>query len=125
LRAEHLLARYPMPRRLWTALFLDQEAPALVRAVADVAGGGSLFQAVRSGLVPVPLTRKMCHEVMAPGGESRFLRAVRRAQVTAVGGTTRLLEAWMSTPAGRRLHDRAGEAFWFGALAWLGANPML
>jgi hypothetical protein len=123
--AEHLLARYPMPPRLWTVFFEDVGAPVLGAVAARVASGGSLFEAVQSGLMPVPLTRRMCHEVMAPSGEPRFLHAVRRAQVRAAGGDARLFRAWIATRAGGRLLDRVGEEFWGRTLAWFGANPML
>ncbi len=123
--AEHLLARYPMPSRLWTAFFAHQDAPVLARVAAHVASGRSLYDEVKAGVLPVPLTRKMCHETMAPGGESRFLHAMRRAQVTASDGDTRLFNAWIATRAGGRLHDRDGEQFWSQVLAWFGANPML
>jgi hypothetical protein len=123
--AEHVLARYPMPPFLWTAFFAGQDAPVLVRTAVHVAAGGSLHQAVKSGLMPVPLTRNMCHELMARGGETRFLDAVRRVQVKAAGGDGRLFRAWIATDAGRRVHTRAEEDFWQTVLAWFAANPML
>src|SRR6185295_17519596 len=81
--------------------------------------------AVKSGLMPVPLTRSMCHELMSHGGEARFLGAVRRTQVKAAGGDTRLFRAWSATRAGRRLHARTDEEFWQTVIVWLAANPML
>lgn len=123
--AEHLLARYRMPPRLWTVFFEGEGAQALSRVAAHVASGGSLYHEVQSGLMPVPLTRRMCHEAMAPAGERRFLHAVRRVQVRAVGGDARLFRSWIATRAGGRLHDREGEDFWQTILAWLAANPML
>jgi hypothetical protein len=123
--AEHLLARYPMPPRLWTVFSEDVGASVLGRVAAHIASGGSLFEAVHSGLMPVPLRRRMCHEVMTPAGEPRFLHAVRRAQVRAAGGDARLFRAWIATRAGGRLHDRDREGFWGRVLAWFSANPML
>jgi hypothetical protein len=123
--AEHVLARYPMPAFLWSAFFAEEDAPVLARLAVHLGAGGSLYQAVRSGLMPVPLTRGMCHELMSRGGEARFLDAVRRVQVKAAGGDARLLRAWIATRAGRRLHALADEEFWQTVIAWLGANPML
>jgi PcfJ-like protein len=122
---EHVLARYRMPPVLWSAFTATTDAPALARVAVHVAAGGSLYAAVKSGLLPVPLTRGMCHDLLARRGEAGFLDAVRRAQVRAAGGDARLHRAWVATRAGRRLHDGAGEAFWFTVLVWLGANPML
>ena len=122
---EHVLARYRMPPVLWSAFTATTDAPALARVAVHVAAGGSLYAAVKSGLLPVPLTRAMCHDLLARGGEGGFLDAVRRAQVRAAGGDLRLHRAWVATRAGRRLHDGAGEAFWYTVLVWLGANPML
>jgi hypothetical protein len=122
---EHVLARYRMPPVLWSAFAATTDAPTLARVAVHVAAGGSLYAAVKSGLMPVPLTRSMCHEFLARGGESGFLDAVRRVQVRAAGGDARLHRAWVATRAGCRLHDRAGEAFWYTVLVWLAANPML
>lgn len=123
--AVHLLARYPMPPFLWSAFFAGEDAPALARVVVDVAAGGSLFAAVKSGLLPVPLTRAMCHQLLARGGGARFLDAVRRVQVKAAGGDGRLFRAWVATQAGRFLHSRPDEEFWQTVIAWLAGNPML
>jgi len=123
--AEHVLARYRMPPFLWRAFMADADAPVLARVAMHVGAGSSLYQAVKSGLMPVPLTRSMCHDLLSRGGEARFLDAVRRVQVKAVGGDARLFPVWIATRAGRRLHTRVGEEFWQTVLAWFGANPML
>jgi hypothetical protein len=123
--ADHLFARYPMPPFLWSAFLAEEAQAQLILVTLHVAAGGSLFEAVKTGLMPVPLTRRMCHEVLARGGEGGFLTVVRRVQARAAGGNGRLLRAWLTSPAGARLHDREGEAFWQTVLAWLCANPML
>lgn len=122
--AEHVLARYRMPSLLWSAFAAGEDREALVAVTVHVASGGSLYDAVRTGLMPVPLTRRMCHEVLS-GAAPTLLEAVRKAQLKAAGGDLRLLHAWLATRAGRRLHDRAGEEFWQTVLAWFCANPML
>jgi hypothetical protein len=67
-----------MPPFLWSAFMADDDAPVLARVAVHVGAGGSLYQAVKSGLMPVPLTRSMCHDLLSRGGEARFLDAVRR-----------------------------------------------
>jgi hypothetical protein len=123
--ADHVLARYCVPPFVWNAFLADDDAPILARVVAHIAAGGSLYKAVRSGLMPVPLTRAMCHDLLSGAGEARFLDAVRKAQVKATGGDGRLFRAWTATRAGRRLHTREDEAFWQSVLVWCCANPML
>lgn len=123
--AEHLLARYRMPPFVWTAFTTDADAPVLARVVAHVAAGGSLYKAVQAGLMPVPLTRAMCHALLASTGEPRLLDVVRKVQVQAAGGDRRLFRAWIATRAGSRLHAAGDEAFWQTVLAWFCANPML
>ncbi len=123
--AEHVLGRYRVPSFVWSAFTADDDAPILARVAVHVAAGGSLYQAVKSGLMPVPLTRAMCHELLSSAGEARFLDVVRKVQVKAAGGDGRLFRAWTATRAGRRMHGRQDEAFWQTVLAWFCANPML
>lgn len=123
--AAHLFARYPMPPFLWSAFLAGEGRAVLVDVALHVASGGSLYEAVKTGLMPVPLTRRMCHEALVRGGEGDVLDVVRRVQVRAVGGSGRLLRAWLNTEGGARVHDREGETFWQTVLAWFGANPML
>jgi hypothetical protein len=123
--AEHLLARFRVPAVLWTAFFDEEAAPLLARVAIHVVSGGSLYDTVRSGLMPVPLTRKMCHELLSHPDEPTFLAAVRRAQVKAAGGDGRVLRAWMASRAGRSLHNRPDEEFWATVLVWFSRNPAL
>jgi hypothetical protein len=123
--SQHLFARFPMPAVLWTAFLAEDGAPVLAPVAAHVAAGGSLYELVRSGAMPVPLTRRMCHDVLTQRGESSFLGAIRGAQVLAAGGTSGLNQAWKQTRIGRRLHDRSDEGFWQGVLTWLCRNPAL
>jgi hypothetical protein len=123
--AEHVLARYRVPPFVWSAFTAGDDAAILARVTAHVAAGGSLYEAVKSGLMPVPLTRAMCNDLLASAGEARFLDVVRKVQVKAAGGDARLFRAWIATRAGRQLHTREGEAFWQSVLGWCCANPML
>lgn len=122
---EHLFARFPMPPFLWTAFDGRERNDAFILFAAQVAAGGSAYKAVQEGLLPVPLTRKMCHELMTVTGVMSFLEAIRRVQVRSCGGDAHFLRAWMGTRAGERLHPRVDEDFWQTVLAWFCANPML
>jgi PcfJ-like protein len=122
---EHVLARYRMPSFVWSAFRAGADAPVLARVVIHVAAGGSLYDTVKSGLMPVPLTRRMCHELLSLPGEARILDAVRKVQVKAAGGDARLFRAWIATRAGQRLHPCADEEFWQTVIAWLSTNPGL
>lgn len=121
--AEHLLAKYPMPALLWNAFF-ERSAEQLHPFVGFVAGGGSLFKAVQQDLLPVPLTKRMCHDLMNLPAE-RFTSAVRRVLVKAHGGDLRLHQAWMATHVGEQIQTREEEDFWVTVLHWFAANPML
>jgi len=121
---EHLLAKYPMPQFLWSA-FSDGDAATHGPFVAFVAGGGSVYEAVKKGLLNVPFTRKMCHDFMATPSDVTFLRALRRTPVFAFGGSERFLNVWMTSQAGRVLHAKETEAFWMVVLEWFGKHPML
>jgi hypothetical protein len=122
--AEHLFARYRVPPVLWTAFFDEESAEVLTRVAVRVANGYSLYEDVASGLLPVPLTRKMCHEVLTQPGEATFLAVIRRVQIRATGGHPSFARTWMATRAGGRLNDRAQEAFWHDVLAWFARNPV-
>ncbi|MBS2019049.1 MAG: PcfJ domain-containing protein [Deltaproteobacteria bacterium] len=121
--AEHRLARFAVPAVLWNAFF-DDEREKLVHLVAHVAGGGSMFDFVRTSFA-IPLTRRMCHEVLATPSDYGLLAAIRRAQVRAVGGDRRLFDAWRTTRAASRIGDQGDEAFWFGVLQWFANQAMI
>lgn len=121
--AAHRLARYPVPAVLWNGFF-DDERDKLIGLVAHVARGGSMADFVKSSKgdasqsFSVPLTRKMCHDVLTTPSDYGLLAAIRRAQVRAVGGDRRFFDAWRTTRAATRLGDEREEAFWFSALQW-------
>lgn len=121
---EHLFAKFPMPPFLWSAFFED-DAEQFALFVAFVAGGGSVYEGVKTGLLQVPLTRKMCHDLMQTPSDIGFFKAIRRVEVRAFGGDPRFLAAWMSSQAGRRLHTPADEAFWVTVIEWFSKNPMV
>jgi hypothetical protein len=115
---EHLLARYPVPALLWAAFF-DDDAAKLAPLVAHVGGGGSLFEFVNTTDFPVPLTRRMCHDLLSMPSSESLLQAIRRVQVRSAGGDDRLYRAWMTTPDARALGERDDEVFWTTVLGWL------
>ena len=116
--SEHHLARYPTPALLWT-VFFDPFFEPLVRLVVHVARGGSLFEYARETHFPVPLTRRICHEVLTTPCRGSLLQAFRAAQARSVGADRSLTQAWLRTPAALRLDSYEGEAFWLTFLAWL------
>lgn len=119
----HLLATFPMPPFLWSAFF-EADARAFGPFIAHVAKGGSAYTGVKAGLLPVPLTRKMCHDLLQTPADVSFFKALRRTEVRACGGDLRFLGTWMGTQAGRRLHSAVDEAFWATVIEWFAKNPM-
>lgn len=121
---EHLLAQFAMPPFLWSAFF-EQSPEAVALFVAHIASGGSVYEGIRQGFIPVPLTRKMCHDLMQTPVNVGFLAGLRRVQVRACGGSHRLFSAWLRTALGQRLQRPEEEAFWATVIEWLAKNPML
>ncbi|MBX3185666.1 MAG: PcfJ domain-containing protein [Labilithrix sp.] len=121
--AEHRLAKFPTPAIVWNA-FHDDAADKLVGLAAHVAGGGSLYEFVKTRF-EVPLTRKMCHDLLATPAEYKLLDAVRRAQIRAAGGSARLFETWRGTHHGRHVGTENEEVFWASVIAWFAAAAML
>ncbi|MFO0760572.1 MAG: PcfJ domain-containing protein [Byssovorax sp.] len=119
----HLLARYPMPAILWNAFF-ENDAGQFAPLVAHVAAGGSLAVFARESF-PVPLTRAMCHELLATPATYGFLDAIRLVQARAAGAPRRLFEAWRKAAPARSIGTDEDEAFWFTVLAWLAKAAML
>jgi hypothetical protein len=123
--ARYLLGKkYQQPPILWTAFEEPYDtAIKLAPVVAHVALGGSLFKAI-PGLLPVPLTRKQCHELLQVTGVG-FLAAIRQQQAQAHGGSLRLARAWSANRRGGTLGIAKEEAFWDTVIAFFAKNPML
>jgi len=120
---EHLFARYPTPKFLWSGFFSnDKKISDLVRHVAN---GGSMYEKVSKGDFPVTLTRKMCHEFLRTTSDYTFVSGLRRVQVRAFGGTQHLFTTWMATRIGRELQGRDAEDFWATVLSFFAKNPMI
>ncbi len=119
---DHLLARYPVPAILWSGL-LEPRPELFVPLVAHVAQGGSLFDYVKQTAFAVPLTRRMCHDVLTTPSSGTLLAAIRRAEVRSVGGDARLAQAWLGTPVAQSIGRGDDEAFWLTVLEWFGKVP--
>lgn len=140
---EHLFSKYKTPPFLWSSFFdtdlnglavpplqpvppnMDSvRVPRLVPTAVILAGGGSFYEEVKSGRFSIPLTRKLCHEVLQTSVDYTFLQGIRLAQVKAVGGDLRLYRAWLKARGGQT-HERQTEEFWATVLHWFAQNPML
>lgn len=123
--AEHLYSKYPMPPFLWSVFFEPQDLrKKLIPLIVSLASGNSFIDEVKTGGFPVPLTRKMCHEVLSSSANFRFLQAVRRVQIRTLGGDDRLWKTWNDTNPGRGIGSESDEIFWSTVLHWLVQNPM-
>jgi hypothetical protein len=121
----HLYARFPLPPFL-SACFFSADAAARdhgARLFRFLGAGGSPYKAVKQGLLPGSLTRRMCHDLMQTTGTPTLPEAVRLAQVSALGGDRRLGLALCGSPLGRGFSAR--EDFWLTAIQWFCAQPML
>lgn len=133
--AAHLLARFPVPAFLLRALDSDPLAVARVPVedawavvlLAHVGQGASLRALVGSPALPTPLTRKMCHALMAAKATTSPIEALRSAQVAGFGGPPHLAHLLARTRLGRLwgTDARIGERFWHEALAWLCTHERL
>jgi len=135
--ANHLFSKYSTPTFLWTAFFEPETTvcDALSEAVVQIARGESFYGLVKSGDFSVPLTRKMCHNILQSPSSLTFLDAIRRAQVLQAGGDLRLCRTWLTTDPGQRLgggrwvgnaeDPREYEEFWYTVVRFLTKNPML
>jgi hypothetical protein len=121
---EHLLAKYPMPKFLWSG-FWEPDAEKLRPVIERISKGDSLAKMCQTDEFPLPLTKKQCHAFLNTSSEWSFMTALRRVQVISHGGDSRLLKAWMQRDIGQRLHNSVDEQFWESVLAWFCKNPML
>lgn len=120
---EHLVCEHPTPPFL--LFLLDAPIGTLPdeRLHVHLARGGSLREAVRSGLLPTVLTRRMRHLFTRSPIDWDVVEAVRRAQVRASGGAPRLADAVVGSFLGRDL--TSDEGFWISVIQWLCRQPDL
>jgi hypothetical protein len=121
--ADHLLARFPVPAVVWNA-FHHPNADQLVPLAVHVARGGSLADFVKTSLA-IPLSRRMCHELLQTSSEYELLAAIRRVQARAAGGDERFFQAWRTTRFAQQIGSRDDEAFWYTVVEWFAKVPDL
>lgn len=124
---EHLLAKYPTPRFLWSVFDerVEQNAALFMPMVIHVAAGGSLFQFCKEGRLPFSLTRAQCLEFTRTPPEMSIASAVRRVQVKAEGGSLALFEVWRNLERMKVFGTKDEEDFKLTVLRFFARNPML
>jgi len=117
---DHLLVKYPIPGFLYAALLTEEYGRRLNKLkskfVAHVAAGRSIYQGIKNGLLPVPLTKRMCHLLMGTPPGIAFIPAIRRAQVLGYAGEESLAAALAHSQLGERF--MADEHFWATVVHW-------
>lgn len=120
----HLVAKYPVPKFLYCVFFKGLENH--VKLFVHVAQGGSLFKIVGTEMLPVPLTRRLCHRFLSlPADTPGIVKGLRIVQIDSYGGTHSLKNVLLQTALGRTLHSPESEIFWDTAIRWFCDNPML
>jgi hypothetical protein len=119
--AEHLFARFPMPRFL-ASVWRDGDGdvvPLPQHAWYLRLGRGESLR--RIGL-PIELTRAMAHRFTAAPDHLTMIAALRWAQVTTLGGSEPLARAVLATRLGRCLEN---EAAWEEVVRFFARHPEL
>lgn len=122
---DHLIVDYPVPRFLYRIFYhrsIWRHDLTLPLFFACLASGGSAYRHMKSGFMPVVMTRKMCHAFLNMPDGTAFYHAIRAAQVYALGGGRVLAGAICESPLGRRFMN--DERFWLIAIKWLCENPI-
>ena len=120
---DHLVVEYPVPGFLYELLHsnpFDPVGRALVGFFAYMASGGSAYRYMKSGFLPVVMTRKMCHLFMAMESPQDFYERIRAAQVLALGGGEDLAEVLSESVLGWGFMP--DETFWFAVIGWFCRN---
>lgn len=120
----HLLVKYPIAPLFFSAFF-PVAHPWKIRLFLYLAKGGSLYKATQgiNPLLPIPLTKKMCHEVTQTSIEYTIVQAARRAQVLAFGGDMRIVRAVCALNVAANAGVR--EELVAQVLQWICQQPML
>lgn len=127
--ARHLLAKYEVPVFMDAAFFGDFTdtlgSPHRSRVqdwFVHIGQGGNIRKA--EGL-PIPFTKRMAHHFLQAPAEYTIENAIRWAQIHALDGDARLVEAILPTLLGDRFHLPSREEFWETVLRFFIENPML
>lgn len=120
LLARHLLAKYPVPVFLDSVWFKGQTPEGLRQQqwFWQIGNGTSPRQLE----LPIRFTKRMVHHFLRAPSDYTVEAAFRWAQVLALGGTVRLVEAVLGS---KLATDFSHEEFWESVIRWLVANPML
>lgn len=116
--AQHLFARYPMPRFM-TSVWLEGkrgESLAQHRWYKHLGLGHN----IRTADIPMTITRAMAHRFAAAPHHLTAVGALRWAQVLALGGEPPLAKAILATRLGRAIEN---EDFWETVVHFLVRNP--
>lgn len=108
----YLVVEYEVPKFLYGSFFTGKH----LDFFEYLAGGGSMYKAANGWLLPLKMTRKMCH-IFLTLREVDFYPAIRYAQVVGMGGSEPLAVAFMNTEMGGSFYPQR-EAFWAEIMQW-------
>jgi len=94
-----------------------KDAEGLVRIVQAVINGQKISKLVGTDILPVPLTKRMCHLMINPGDPMMLSHLVRMAQVVAYGGNEAMVKAVCGSHLGSFKSVKA-EIFWAEVIHW-------
>jgi hypothetical protein len=118
----HLIVKFPTPIFLYSVLEPNAANDNFILMFCHIASGGSVAEAVKMGLLPSVMTKRMCHLFMQAPPNYTVPEAVRRAQVIFHDGTLRLANAI----SGSFLRDlQQNEPFWDTVVQWFCGIGML
>jgi len=122
--ADHLLAKYPVPRCLNAAWFeADPEEAAIQQEWYKHIGRGQNIRTAKC--LPFRLTRRAAHLFMTIGyGGQAPLGALRSAQIRAINGDMKPMVYW-SIVSHERIRGRDNADFWTSIIHFLLNHPML
>jgi hypothetical protein len=121
----HLLVQYAIPGFLYSVFFIEDDhlAEQMILFFRYLALGGSVYKGIKTGLIPVKLTKRMCHYFLQSPPDTGIFEGFRNAQVKAFGGERRLAHTLSHTLPGRSFMD--DEEFWFTVIMWFSRHSML
>ncbi|MFT7626126.1 MAG: hypothetical protein ACI9WU_005319 [Myxococcota bacterium] len=113
----HLFGTFEIPGFLDSTFTRREADERFVEVVAIVGRGESLAKASAGGLLPAPLTRRMCHDWLETPARWDVVRAMRRAQALGFGAEAARADAVAHSRLGLRLNEN--EAFWQTVIQWI------
>lgn len=125
---KYLLVQFPLPEFLYSVFTGGFVGDAVaVKVFVHLAQGGSLHKATKgvAPILPVPLTKRMCHLFMQSTTKLNFVSAVRHAQVETYGGERRTAEAICRARQTGRDTLTGNEEFWATVIQWTCNQGML